>query len=178
MNDEVHDGRGPTMVATGEEQQAPAADGDASFRPRSAETEAGRREGDFGARAPSADQRTSADSGEVARRTARESLRTDVRIPRGEFGPDGAPRREPRNRVDFADAAAGTGRLGRVGWATSALVRAADRDLREVIDKSLAAYRRSAPTVGFVSLFANMLISVGAAEWGAAVKKAYDNAAA
>ncbi|HXW29900.1 MAG TPA: type I secretion system permease/ATPase [Xanthobacteraceae bacterium] len=178
MNDEVHNWRRPTTAATGEEPQAPTADGDASFRPRGAEAKAGSRERDFGARAPSADQRASAGSGKVAQRNARESLRTDVRIPRGEFGPDGAPRPERRDRVDFADATAGAGRLERVGRATSALVRAADRDLREAIDKSLAAYRRSAPTVDFVALFANMLISVGAADWGAAVKKAYENAAA
>jgi ATP-binding cassette, subfamily C, bacterial len=176
MNDEVHGGRWSTAAATGEDQQAPAADGDASFRPRGAETEAECREADFGTRAASADQRASAGSGKVARRAARGSLGTDVRIPRGEFGPDGAPRPERRNGV--ADAGAGAGRLGRVGRATSALVRAADRDWREVIDQGLAAYRRSAPAVDFVSLFANMLISAGAADWGAAVKKAYENAGA
>jgi ATP-binding cassette, subfamily C, bacterial len=174
MNDEVHDWRRVRPALTDGEQQAPADGGVADFRSRVAETEVGSARRDFVARAPGADRQAAVDAGRVARKRARENLGTDIRIPRGEFGPDGAPRLERRDRTDFA--ATGAGRLERVGRVSSALVRAAD--FRGVVDKSLATYRKSIETVDFVSLLANMLISVGATDWAATIKKAYGNAAA
>jgi ATP-binding cassette, subfamily C, bacterial len=167
MNDEAHDWRWSRTVPTGEEQ-VPAADGGAGFRPREVETEAGYREEDSSAPAP-ANRRASAD----ARKGARpKSTRTDVRIPRGEFGPDGAPLRERHGSVDSP-----ASRLERVGRATSAVVRAADRDFREIVDKSFAAYRRSSSAIAIASLFANILVSVGAADWAAAVRRAHEDGA-
>jgi ATP-binding cassette, subfamily C, bacterial len=167
MNDEAHDWRWSRTVPTGEEQ-VPAADGGAGFRPREVETEAGYREEDSSAPAP-ANRRASAD----ARKGARpQSTRTDVRIPRGEFGPDGAPLGERHGSVDSP-----ASRLERVGRATSAVVRAADRDFREIVDKSFAAYRRSSSAIAIASLFANILVSVGAADWAAAVRRAHEDGA-
>jgi ATP-binding cassette, subfamily C, bacterial len=164
MNDEVHNWR---WSATGEEQ-APAADGGPGFR-REVGTKAGYREEDSSARAPSSNRRAAADERNVARKTAPKSPRTDVRIPRGEFGPDGAPLHDRHGPVDSA-----ASRLGRVGRATSALVRAADRDFREIVDKSFAACRRSSPAIAIASLFADILVSVGAADWAAAVRRAHE----
>jgi ATP-binding cassette, subfamily C, bacterial len=172
MNDEVHDWRRQTSGPTDGEQQAPADGG--GFRLRGADTDAGYARRDFAAQATGADPQTPVDGGPVARKRARENLRADIRIPRGEFGPDGAPRHERRDGIDFA--ATGAGRLERVGRVTSALVRAAD--FRGVVDKSLATYRKSMETVDFVSLLANMLISVGATDWAAAVQKRYGSAVA
>jgi ATP-binding cassette, subfamily C, bacterial len=167
MNDEAHDWRWSRTVPTGEEQ-VPAADGGAGLRPREVETEAGYREEDSSAPAP-ANRRASAD----ARKGARpQSTRTDVRIPRGEFGPDGAPLGERHGSVDSP-----ASRLERVGRATSAVVRAADRDFREIVDKSFAAYRRSSSAIAIASLFANILVSVGAADWAAAVRRAHEDGA-
>ena len=171
MNDEVHDWRRQRSGPTDGEQQAPADGG--GFRLRGADTDAGYARRDFAARATGADHQTPVDAGPVARKRARENLRADIRIPRGEFGPDGAPRHERRDGIDFA--ATGAGRLERVGRVTSALVRAAD--FRGVVDKSLATYRKSMETVDFVSLLANMLISVGASDWAATLKKTYGTAA-
>jgi ATP-binding cassette subfamily C protein len=169
MNDEVHDWR----RLTDGEQHTPADGG--GFRRGGAETEAGSARRDFAARAPGAARQVAVDAGPVARKRTRENLGTgDMRIPRGEFGPDGAPRHERRERIDFT--ATGAARLERVGRVTSALVRAAD--LRGVVDKSLATYRKSVETVDFVALLANMLISVGATDWAAAVQKRYGSAVA
>jgi len=168
MNDEVHDWRRPTTAPTDGEQHSPA-DG-SGFRPREVETETGYARQDFAAKAPGADRNPRADADLVARTSAREKRRTDIRIPRGQFGPDGAPRRDG---IDFAATGAGPESVGRV---TSALVRAAD--FRGVVDKSLAAYRKSVETVDFVSLLANMLIGVGATDWAAAVQKRYGSAVA
>jgi len=168
MNDEVHDWRRPTTAPTDGEQHSPA-DG-SGFRPREVETETGYARQDFAAKAPGADRNPRADADLVARTSAREKCRTDIRIPRGQFGPDGAPRRDG---IDFAATGAGPESVGRV---TSALVRAAD--FRGVVDKSLAAYRKSVETVDFVSLLANMLIGVGATDWAAAVQKRYGSAVA
>jgi ATP-binding cassette, subfamily C, bacterial len=172
MNDEVHDWRRSTTAPTDGEQHSPAAG--SGFRVREVETDAGYAREDFAAKAPAADRQAPADVDPVARKDAREKRRTDLRIPRGEFGPDGAPRPERRDRIDFA--ATGAGRPEGVGRVTSALARAAD--LRGVVDKSLAAYRKSVETVDFVSLLANMLISVGATDWAAAVQKRYGSAVA
>jgi len=171
MNDEVHDWRRQRSGPTDGEQQAPADGG--GFRLRGADTDAGYARRDFAARATGADHQTPVDAGPVARKRARENVPADIRIPRGEFGPDGAPRHERRDGIDFA--ATGAGRLERVGRVTSALVRAAD--FRGVVDKSLATYRKSMETVDFVSLLANMLISVGASDWAATLKKTYGTAA-
>ena len=171
MNDEVHDWRRQPSGPTDGEQQAPADGG--GFRLRGADTDAGYARRDFAARATGADHQTPVDAGPVARKRAREKVPADIRIPRGEFGPDGAPRHERRDGIDFA--ATGAGRLERVGRVTSALVRAAD--FRGVVDKSLATYRKSMETVDFVSLLANMLISVGASDWAATLKKTYGTAA-
>ena len=171
MNDEVHDWRRQRSGPTDGEQQAPADGG--GFRLRGADTDAGYARRDFAAQATGADHQTPVDAGPVARKRAREKVPADIRIPRGEFGPDGAPRHERRDGIDFA--ATGAGRLERVGRVTSALVRAAD--FRGVVDKSLATYRKSMETVDFVSLLANMLISVGASDWAATLKKTYGTAA-
>jgi ATP-binding cassette subfamily C protein len=167
MNDEVHDWRRLTPAPTDGEQHSPVDGG----RVREAETEAGYARQDFAAQAPGADRKAPA-AAPVARKSAREKLGRDIRIPRGEFGPDGAPRHERRERIDFL--ATGAGRPER--RVTSALVRAAD--FRGVVDKSLAAYRKSVETVDFVSLLANMLISVGAPDWAAAVQRRYGSAIA
>jgi ATP-binding cassette subfamily C protein len=171
MNDEVHDWRRQRSGPTDGEQQAPADGG--GFRLRGADTDAGYARRDFAAQATGADHQTPVDAGPVARKRARENVPADIRIPCGEFGPDGAPRHERRDGIDFA--ATGAGRLERVGRVTSALVRAAD--FRGVVDKSLATYRKSMETVDFVSLLANMLISVGASDWAATLKKTYGTAA-
>jgi ATP-binding cassette, subfamily C, bacterial len=174
MNDEVHDWRRLPPTLTDGEQQTPADGGVADFRRRGAQTEVGSARREFAARAPGAERQAAVDAGPVARKRARENLGTHNRMPRGEFGPDGAPRHERRDRIDFA--ATGAGRLERVGRVTSALVRAAD--FRGVVDKGLATYRKSVETVDFVSLLANMLISLGATDWAATLKKTYGDAAA
>jgi ATP-binding cassette, subfamily C, bacterial len=171
MNDEAHEWRRPTSAPTGREQMSPVEGDGQGSRRRTAGAETvpeGR------ARARRADRLASADASQVPCGAADpvtigEKLRTDIRMPRGEFGPDGAPCRGRRGRVDFAADASPLERVGRV---TSALV-----PFREVVDKSLAMYRRSVSTGDFVSLLANVLVSVGAPDWAAAVKRGYGDAA-
>jgi ATP-binding cassette, subfamily C, bacterial len=173
MNNGADDRQGPAM-ATGGEQPSPESVGAAHVR--STEGAAGAVSGEevLCGQANGADAAASLEGGQSAAADPRAigSLREDVSIPRGEFGPDGAPLDERHGHVDLT-----TSRLERVGRVTSALVRAADRDFREAIDKSFAAYRRSFPAVAVASLFASILVSVGAADWAAAVRRAHENGA-
>jgi ATP-binding cassette, subfamily C, bacterial len=181
MNNGPDHRRAPTAARTSGERRAPQNVGGAHYPLTEADVETVPGGGDRGAPVNGADRQASADADQAAGETAdpftiRDNLRTGVRMPRGEFGPNGAPFDEQRSRVDPAAAVGGAGRLGRVGRATSALVRAADRDFREVVDKSLGACRRSFATVDFVALFANILVSVGAVDWAAAVQRAHGDA--